>query len=577
MRRALFILLALVLIGGGIGTTLLLLQPKTTLFHPDFGNDCRDLLTPQTEEAVDCVRVFYGTNRKIEFDGSAPAADSEIDTTGVKSEDAGELLIGRADVWLPKLVEEGGSRERGETPFLQGEVPEEQNELVKYVFLTRITKAGRERFLAELDDALIANNSYSALLFVHGFNTPFEDALIRSAQLSVDLSRRDLFDVGVPILFSWPSAGKVSLGDYRGDQDRSLAAAPYLEEFLDLIIENADIDRINIVAHSMGNRILTKALEDYAADYLERHGEDDIEFRIILVAADVDREIFDQVTGVLDNLKANVTIYTSDADRALHVSEIVNKKLRLGDTDGNKPYIRRNEFYETVDATGVATELFGLGHNYYSDNPFILGDMLCAMAEAAPEERALERLRFGALEDGDEYYRVNAAVAPGYEECSLFRDAFPLTDVREAPEGDRFKPAREMAPPPPPETQTETTPRSAPEPGLLPPLDVTLYIEDRDNFDPEAFAPQFMPALTRGDVSIITIRAHTDTVGTPEENQARTKAWADALKAYIVNETGIEPDFILAEGRGDTEPAVETDDEVAELRNRRIEMTVEYE
>lgn len=580
MRSILFWFLILVLISAGVGAALFFLQPKTTLHHPDFGTDCESLLTRQTEDAVDCVRVFYGTNRKVSFDGAAPGADGEIDTTGTEAENAGELHLGRADVWLPKLIEEGGTRERGETPFLEGEAPEEDNELVKYVFLTRITKTGQERFLVELDDALIDSNSYSALLFVHGFNTPFEDALIRSAQLSVDLSRRDLFDVGVPILFSWPSAGKVSLGDYRGDQDRSIEAAPYLEQFLDIIIDNSDIDRINIVAHSMGNRILTKALEDYAADYLERHGEGDIEFRIILVAADVDREIFDEVTGILDNLKANVTIYTSDADRALHVSEIVNKKLRLGDTDGNKPYIRRNEFYETVDATGVATELFGLGHNYYSDNPFILGDMLCAMAEAAPEERALERLRFGALEDGDEYYRVNAAVAPGYEECSLFRDAFPLTDVRQAPVDDRFTPAREMAPPPPPpppETQTETAPRSAPEPGLLPPLDVTLYVEDRDNFDPEAFAPQFMPALTRGDVSIITIRAHTDTVGTPEENQARTEAWADALKAYIVNATGIEPDFILAEGRGDTEPAVETDDETAELRNRRIEMTVEYE
>ncbi|WP_372529910.1 MULTISPECIES: alpha/beta hydrolase [Henriciella] len=579
MRRVLFWLMIFSLFGGAFATTLVALQPKTTLHHPEFGTDCRELLTGSTQDAVDCVRVFYGTNRKVRFDGAAPAADGEIDTTGTEAENAGELHLGRADVWLPKLIEEGGTRERGETPFLQGEVPEEANELVKYVFLTRITKTGQERFLMELDDQLIENNSYSALLFVHGFNTPFEDALIRSAQLSVDLSRRDLFDVGVPILFSWPSAGKVSLGDYRGDQDRSIEAAPYLEEFLDIIIENSDIDRINIVAHSMGNRILTKALEDYAADYLERHGEGDIEFRIILVAADVDREIFDQITGVLDNLKANVTIYTSDADRALHVSEIVNQKLRLGDTDGNKPYIRRNEFYETVDATGVATELFGLGHNYYSDNPFILGDMLCAMAEANPEDRALERLRFGALDDGDEYFRVNAEIAPGYEECSLFRDAFPLTDVSQAPADARFGPAREMAPPPPPPPpvmEEAPAPRSAP-PTALPPFYVVIYVNDRDDFDPESLAPQFMPALARGDVSSVTIRAHTDTVGSDEDNQARTRGWADALKAYIVNAAGVEPDIIVTEALGEAQPVEATDDEVDEPLNRRIELMIEYE
>ncbi|MEQ9315043.1 MAG: alpha/beta hydrolase, partial [Henriciella sp.] len=428
---------------------------------------------------------------------------------------------------------------------------------------------------------LIEQNSYSALLFVHGFNTPFEDALIRSAQLSIDLSRRDLFDVGVPILFSWPSAGKVSLDDYRGDQDRSIEAAPYLEQFLDIIIENSDIDRINIVAHSMGNRILTKALETYAANYLERHGDADIEFRIILVAADVDREIFDQITGVLDNLQANVTIYTSDADRALHVSEIVNQNLRLGDTDGNRPYIRRNEFYETVDATGVATELFGLGHNYYSDNPFILGDMLCAMAEAAPEERALERLRFGELDDGDEYYRVNAAVAPGYEECSLFRDAFPLTDVSQAPEDSRFGPARQMPapppPPPPPVMEEAPPPRSAPAPEpLREPYFNVFYVEDRDNFDADALADELLIALSRGGVSSITVEAHTDGVGTNEENIDRTIAWAAEVRDVLLG-LGVPEGAITVIGYGEERPAVLADDETDEPRNRRIEVLIEYE
>lgn len=576
MRRFLFWFLVLVLIGGIAGGIVLLLQPRTTLHHPDFGNDCLDLLTPETENAVDCVRVFYGTNRDVQFDGTGPGPEDEIDTTGVLAGDSQQLHVGRADVWLPKLVEEGGTRERGETPFLKGEAPQEQDELVKYVFLTRITKTGRERFLMELDEALIDQGSYSALLFVHGFNTPFEDALIRSAQLSIDLSRRDLFDVGVPLLFSWPSAGQVSLDDYKGDQDRSIAAAPYLEEFLDLVIDNADIDRINIVAHSMGNRILTKALEDYAADYLERHGEGDIEFRIILVAADVDREIFNSITGVLDNLKANVTIYTSDADRALHVSEIVNQNLRLGDTDGNRPYIRRNEFYETVDATGVATELFGLGHNYYSDNPFILGDMLCAMAEANPEDRALERLRYAGLDDGDEYYRVNAEVAPGYEECSLFRDAFPITDVSQAPEDSRFEPMYSPAPPPPVESAPDRETREM-APAAPPPAYITLYVADRDNFDPQALAPQFMPQLNRAPLYSVTIRAHTDTVGSEEENRQRTLDWAEALKAYIVGATGLDPSAVGIEGLGESEPAIGTDDETGEPQNRRIELTIEYQ
>jgi esterase/lipase superfamily enzyme len=434
VRRWILVCCLVLLAGIAAGAAYFLLQPKITKYHPRFGADCEALLTPATQDAVDCVRVLFGTNREIQLDGNEPGLNQEADVRQLLSGDAGRLHLGRADVWLPKLIEEGGSRDRGETPMLEGPPPEEGSELAKYVFLTRITKAGTDAFMAELDEAVTGRGGSSVLLFVHGFNTPFDDALIRSAQLSVDLSQRGVFDAGAPVLFSWPSAGKVSLEDYRGDQDRSLAAAPYLEEFLDLITGKAEIKRINIVAHSMGNRILTEALKSYARDYLERHGRDDLEFRIILVAADVDRDIFEATTGVLDNLQANVTIYTSDADRALHVSELVNSKLRLGDTNGDKPFIRTDPYYETVDATGIATELFGLGHNYYSDNPFILGDIHCAMAEANPELRALERRRYGNIPDGSEYFRLNAKIDPGDEECSLFRDAFPLTNVSEAVE-----------------------------------------------------------------------------------------------------------------------------------------------
>ncbi|WP_300376051.1 alpha/beta hydrolase [Henriciella sp.] len=574
MLRALIAILVLGAIGALGAGAVWLLQPKTSLYHPDFGADCRELLTVDTENAVDCVRVFYGTNRNVQFDGEAPAPDSEIDTGEIVAEDSQQLHLGRADVWLPRLIEEGGTRERGETPYLEGEVPEEDSELVKYVFLTRITKAGRAHFLADLDDVLIDQDSYSALLFVHGFNTPFEDALIRSAQLSVDLSRRDVFDVGVPLLFSWPSAGKVSYSEYRGDQDRSIAAAPYLEEFLDLIVENADIDRINIVAHSMGNRILTKALEDYAADYLERQERRDIEFRIVLVAADVDRDIFDGITGVLDNLEANVTIYTSDADRALHVSEIVNQNLRLGDTDGNRPYIRRNDYYETVDASGVATELFGLGHNYYSDNPFILGDMLCAMAEHNPEDRALEERRYADTPEGDPYFRVSTDIAPGYEGCSLFRTAFPLEKASQAPADE--SPMRIFAPPaspPPPPPPPPSEPRAA-----MPAeeIELTIPVEDRDDFNAWVYGLRVLEASEGRGISAIRIVAHTDTIGEADANGLLSFQWANAVKDYLV-EQGIDESLISAEGRGESQPAISTEDDVAEPQNRRIEIVIEFE
>lgn len=600
MRRWIVGVIMLVLVGAGAGTAFFLLQPKPSKYHPQFGTDCTALLTPATVNAVDCVRVLFGTNRELALDGNEPGLNQEANVEDVKSRDAGRLHLGRADVWLPKLIEEGGSRDRGETPILNGPPPEQPDELAKYVFLTRITKAGTDAFVTELDQAVSGRRSASVLLFVHGFNTPFDDALIRSAQLSVDLSRRGAFDAGAPMLFSWPSAGKVSLDNYRGDQARSLEAAPYLEEFLDLITENGKINRINIVAHSMGNRILTEALQSYAKDYLERHGRDDLEFRIILVAADVDRDIFEATTGVLDNLRANVTIYTSDADRALHVSEIVNSKLRLGDTNGDKPFIRADPYYETVDATGIATELFGLGHNYYSDNPFILGDIHCAMAEANPELRALERRRYGNIPDGSEYFRLNAKIDLGDKECSLFRDAFPLTDVSEAPE-PVIAPAAAPAPPvkrsaprsqelpqvgaeaPPPVIVGSSPPPVAERPpGSLAmearpevpqPVEIVLQVPDREAFNASLLAEQIRPALTEASPVLIEIRAHTNGEGERDDNLALSQRWANALRDRLVSE-GIAVDTVLATGYGEEMPVADDPDAI---ENQRIVVFIRYE
>ncbi len=605
MRWFLLVLFLLILAGAGAAGGYFLMQPKPTKYHPQFGTDCSALLSPSTANAVDCVRVLFGTNRSLVLEGAGPAAAGETDFKDVTAEDSGVLHLGRADIWLPKLIEQGGTRDRGETPILSGPVPEDAGELAKYVFLTRITKAGREAFLTRLDESMADRNSGSVLLFVHGFNTPFDDALIRSAQLSVDLSRQGVFDVGAPVLFSWPSAGKVSLDDYRGDQDRSLAAAPFLEEFLDLITENEGVDRINIVAHSMGNRILTKALESYAADYLDRHGRDDIEFRIILVAADVDRDVFEATTGVLDNLQANVTIYTSDADRALHVSEIVNSKLRLGDTNRDKPYIRVSPFYQTVDATGIATELFGLGHNYYSENPFILGDILCAMAEADPEVRALERRRYAGTPDGQEYFRVSATTRPGYEECSLFRNAFPLTDPADAVFEPERAPARSMPrrsmplpapegeappepeadprlmqsapppPPPPPPPAASAPPPLASEtaPFLPAPVQVRLMVADRQSFDAGAFIAELEPALTQARPVQIEVFAYTNAEGEREDNLVLSQRWADEVRLWIAGR-GIDLAIITAEGFGEERPAVIDPDS---LDNQRIEVYVRYD
>ncbi len=578
--------LLVVLIAGAIAAWWWMNRPLMVR-HPEFGTNCIDLVEQADLDAkVDCIRVWYGTNRLLLTDDTNLASDS-VDVTAGLGESGDQLRLGRADVWLPKLIEEGGSRERGETPHVQGSAPADDNKLAEYVFLTRITANGRETFTATLQDAVYDDGTNSILLFIHGFNVQFDEALIRVAQLSNDLSRDNRFDVGIPVLYSWPSAGALSLEDYQGDRARSLSAAPYLEEFLDILTEDIDVSRINIIAHSMGNRVLTQGLENYARDYLERHNRDDLEFRIMLVAADVERDIFDTANGVFDNLDANVTIYTSDTDRALHISNIVNanQQKRLGDTDKNRPYIRTTGNYQTIDATAVTTELFGIGHNYYSDNPTILWDMMCTIGETGPQDRALEVARFGDLPDGDPYYRINTEIDPNFDACTLHRTAFPaggapVPDVAEDLPRDMPAPSDPVpaAPAPsrsmsPPVESVEEEPMIEAQQVLDP---VRFYVASYDTVDLSPHIETLENAIdpTR-EVSRITILAHSDTVGTSEQNLSRTQRYADAVAAWFIAD-GIDATKIDAEGMGETDLVIDTEDDTAEILNRRVEIIVEY-
>lgn len=570
-----WILGILVIVGVGAAAAWWWMNRPLVIRHPAFGMDCSQLVSESNlDRKVDCIRVWYGTNRTLET-GDATLANDTADVFEGTGENSGELRLGRADIWLPKLVEDGGSRALGETPHVQGQAPRDADRLAEYVFLTRITTSGRETFTATLQDAIHYDGSDAILLFVHGFNVKFDEALVRAAQLSNDLSRNESYDVGIPVLYSWPSVGEVSIDDYRGDRDRSIDSAPYLEEFLDLITEDLDVDRINIIAHSMGNRVLTKALEDYARDYLIRHDRDDLEFRILLVAADVERDVFAAANGMFDNLDANVTIYTSDTDRALFASNILNQAKRLGDTDTDKPYIRDAQNYETIDATAVTTQLFGIGHNYYSDNPTILWDMMCTIGETGPQERALEVARYGGLPDGDQYYRVNALIEPATEACTLHRTAFPvgarpdadLEDAEILPEPAAPPPSDRSLPPPSAAPEIDEDPRV--EAQSLPTV-TTFYVTDYESLDLTPYEAVLRQVLeSEGTIQTLTINGYNDTAGSDAVNRVQTVRFANLVRDWFVD-NGVDPGVITTIGYGEDDLAVATDDDVAEQLNRRV-------
>lgn len=79
-------------------------------------------------------------------------------------------------------------------------------------------------------------------------------------------------------------------------------------------------------------------------------------------------------------------------------------------------------------------------------------------------------------------------------------------------------------------------------------------------------------AMREGFASIV-VTGHTDTVGSPQANQALSERRARTVSRALVDE-GIPPSGITASGRGETQLLVQTGDREVEARNRRATIDV---
>ncbi|MBP6708148.1 MAG: OmpA family protein [Candidatus Accumulibacter sp.] len=77
-----------------------------------------------------------------------------------------------------------------------------------------------------------------------------------------------------------------------------------------------------------------------------------------------------------------------------------------------------------------------------------------------------------------------------------------------------------------------------------------------------------LATLPAGEAIVI---GHTDRLGSIEANDRLSLQRAEVARSLLVS-AGVAPEAITVVGRGEREPVVRTDDEVAEARNRRVEI-----
>lgn len=227
----------------------------------------------------------------------------------------------------------------------------------KHFILKSLTRLDQAQFIG----AVNGGGANEGIVFVHGFNNTVEDAVFRLAQIVWDTQF-----TGVPILFSWPSRGGVL--NYLYDRESAVFSVDSLIELLALLERQTTLTTVHVVAHSMGNQIVTEALVRLGqTPPLHPLGE------LILAAPDVDRDVFIGRAPHFKSLSRGVTLYASSADKAMLLSKQLAQGPRAGDVPPEGPLVVPN--VETIDVTAVGDELFGLNHDTFAAQRSLIDDI----------------------------------------------------------------------------------------------------------------------------------------------------------------------------------------------------------
>lgn len=302
--------------------------------------------------------LLYATNRRI----ADPAARS---VRRYAAEAGDDVEYGTALVNIPI---ETHLRGRLETPgWWTARDPR------KHFLIESLTPLDRERFLAEA-------GAEDVMLFVHGYNTAMEFAVLRAAQLTHDIAFP-----GRGMAFVWPSAGTTS--GYAHDERQVDSSADALRRVL-VQLADPPTRKVHVIAHSMGNRVLLRALRRIERDRAARAADVPLLGHVVLAAPDVDAASFAALVPSAARLASSTTLYFCATDRAL----LASRAIHVDKPVGMGPFFA--DGLDTIDASDVNTSM--LGHGYFASEHPMLAELRLLVVESFPPAERQPPLRRAA-------------------------------------------------------------------------------------------------------------------------------------------------------------------------------------
>lgn len=314
-------------------------------------NDCFELASDREITDSSSLRVAYNSRLRQTDTNSAQAPTREEATlpaveipiffcsdrkliSSNKSEEGKELgpvKLGSATVRVPEanrwldqnqnlkaILTDLGWRQSKNDPTLEpyielrGYVAEKNTKSV----LRDVT--GDESFWKHLSEKVKSEKDHRVYVYIHGFASSGENALYSTGILASQLE--------APVVaFTWPSAGRVGSSFVGSNspralfrRDRMIIDSPEVMNDLSQFIHQMKLQlpadaKIGLIAHSLGNRLMTRYLDGDAQDKLDS---------VYFIAPDVAAKLFLSALPDITTKATHVSVYTNKRDRVLGASSL---------------------------------------------------------------------------------------------------------------------------------------------------------------------------------------------------------------------------------------------------------------